>query len=172
MDGKTFDTLVRGTGHACTRRTALAGLAAAAFGLGVAREAALAVETAACAKKGDDCLNNTGCCSGLKCKINGGEQVGKCIDKNSSDKRCNSDRDCKNGEHCKNGKCKNKNGGGGNGNKGDRCNNNNDCKSGLRCQNGKCKDDGGCGREGDRCHNNGDCCNALTCDRNDKRCRK
>jgi hypothetical protein len=175
MDGRTFDVLVKGTGRDCTRRRALAGLAAALIGLPAARKAAAQVETAGCAKKGDDCLNNYGCCEGLKCRIDRPDldpPIGTCVNKNNSDKKCREDRDCKNGERCKNGKCKNKNSDGGNGDKGDRCNNDNDCKSGLRCKDGKCKDENNCGREDDRCRTNGDCCNALICDRDEGRCRK
>lgn len=172
MDGRIFDTLVKGTGKACTRRRALSGLAAAAFGLAAAKRVAAEVEVAGCSKKGDNCFTNYACCEGLKCRILEGDEYGQCIDKNNSDRKCREDRDCRSGERCKNGRCKNKNHSGGSGNKGDRCNNDNDCKSGLRCKDGKCKDENRCGREGDRCRSSGDCCNALTCDRGDGRCRK
>lgn len=172
MDSTTFDALTRGVGAACTRRRALGGIAAGVLGLAAARTAAEAVETAGCAKKGDDCLNNYGCCSGLKCKVEGKEEIGRCVDKNNSDDRCKRDSDCRKGEVCKNKRCKNKGSGSGDGRDGDKCNDNDDCRSGLRCKKGRCRDDDKCGRERDRCKTNGDCCNALVCDRNTNKCKK
>jgi hypothetical protein len=172
MDGRTFDVLVKWAGQACTRRLAISGLAAALFGLGRATRVAAEVETAGCAKKGDDCLNNYGCCEGLKCRVPDGEEIGTCVTKNNSDKRCKRDRDCKKGEECRNRRCKNKDNKGGDGRKGDRCRQDRDCKSGLKCKRDRCEDDNSCGRERDRCKTNGDCCNALICDRGDNRCRK
>lgn len=172
MDGKTFDALTRGVGADCTRRRAIGGILAGVLGLAATRDAAQAVETAKCAKKGDDCLRNSDCCSGLKCDLSGGGKIGECIDKNNSDDRCRDDRDCRKGERCVNKRCKNKGSGDGDGREGDKCNDNDDCRSGLKCKKGRCRDDDKCGREGDRCQTNGDCCNALVCDRDKNKCKK
>ncbi len=170
MDSKTFDVLTRGVGAACTRRRALGGIVAGALGLAAARGVAEAVETAKCAKKGDECLRNTDCCDGLKCK-RPGEKIGECVNKNNSDDRCKRDSDCRKGEICKNNRCKNK-GSGGDGNEGAKCNDKDDCHSGLRCKNGRCRKDDHCKDRDERCKNNGDCCGALVCDKDSRKCKK
>ncbi len=171
MDNKTFDTLTRGVGAACTRRRALGGIVAGALGLAATRSIAQAVEVEGCAKKGDDCLNNYGCCKGLKCKIKGGKEIGQCVEKNNSDKRCKRDSDCRKGEVCKNDRCKNK-GSGGDGKEGEKCNDRDDCRSGLRCKNGRCRKDDKCKDLNEKCKNYGDCCGALVCDKDSKKCKK
>lgn len=151
MDRETFDSLTRGVGKTCTRRSALAGLMAGVLGLGVAKQVAAEVSTEKCAAPGERCFRNTDCCSGLKCK--GGNpdtgQSGNCVDKNGS--RCRRDGDCRRDERCDNGRCK----------RDDECRRDNDCKLGNICKSGRCVSG---------CRGNSDCPRSEFCDRG--RCMK
>ncbi|MFM9105790.1 MAG: hypothetical protein ACKOWF_03740 [Chloroflexota bacterium] len=174
MDRETFDSLTRGVGKGCTRRNALAGLAAGLFGLGVAKRVAADVATAACGNSGDNCLRNTDCCSGLKCR--GGDPssgtVGECVSKGGS--KCRSDYDCARSESCIKGRCTRQ----------DQCRQDRDCKieqictrgrcvNGCRgdqdcrkrnyCDRGRCVSD--CARTSEYCARSSDCC-SRSCYRN------
>jgi hypothetical protein len=146
MDRETFDALTRGIGKQCTRRSALAGLAAGVLGLGAAKRVAAEVSVESCGDYGDKCLSNTDCCTGLKCK--GGDrttgQVGRCVDKNA--KKCRADQDCKRSERCVRGRCESK----------DECSRDNDCKLGTICSRGRCVNG---------CRGNSDCPRNEFCDR-------
>lgn len=169
MDRSQFDLLTRAFAGATDRRTAIRGFVAGLLGASVVTQVEAAPAPEACAKCNDECLNNYGCCSGLKCK-RPGSGIGTCVAKSSTDNRCDVDEDCRSWEHCSGkGRCKNSYKCA---EKGQRCKNNEDCQSGQKCKDGKCKDTNSCGRTGDRCKRNGDCCNALVCNRDTNKCEQ
>lgn len=169
MDRSRFDVLTRAFARATDRRTAVRGFVAGVLGATAMSQVDAAPAPQACAKCNDECLNNYGCCDGLKCQ-RPGSGIGTCVAKSSTDDRCSVDEDCRSWEYCNNsGRCRNSYKCA---EKGQRCKNNEDCKSGEKCKNGKCKDTNSCGRNGDRCKRNGDCCNALVCNRDTRKCEQ
>jgi hypothetical protein len=174
MDREMFDSLTRGVGRDCTRRSALAGLAAGVLGLGFASKVAAQVETERCGKPDEPCFRNTDCCTGLKCRGANPDfnESGRCVDKGGS--RCYSDRDCNRDERCIKNRCT----------RDDQCRQDTDCRienicsrgrcvSGCRgnqdckkknyCDRGRCVRD--CAGSGSSCSRNSDCC-SRDCYRN------
>ncbi len=149
MDKNVFDTVVRGFAPRRSRRDALKGLAAAALGLGVVREASAqpGAQRATC---GQRCNKDDDCNAGLRC----GTGSNRCYRKPHSKTRCGSNIQCTNNwEICnKNDRCIN-----GLQRNCDECGRNGDCPSGQKCRNGAC--------QAPQCSSNKDC-------NGKKKCRK
>ena len=147
MDRNLFDTVVRGFAPRRSRRAALKALAAAAFGLGVAREAGAqpGAELAACENR---CNADSDCNAGFRCGL--GSR--RCFAIPDSRRRCGANIQCPNNwEICnRNDRCVNQM-------KCDECQRNGDCPTGQKCRNGSC--------EVPECTTNSDCRRREKCRR-------
>ena len=176
MDKNAFDALVRGLGAGRSRRTALKGLAAGLFGLGIGREAKAQVggEALVCRQF---CDSDADCNAGLRC----GKASDQCFAVPDTRKRCNGNSDCPvRYEICgSNGRCQNtqncfeckRDGDCANADQSCRdgrcvvvkpqCNDDDDCRRVERCENRRCVSRGTCVEDND-CRRN------EKCNRNDR----
>lgn len=154
MDKHSFDAAVRGFAARRNRRSALAGLAAAAFGLGIARGARAQPggELAACRNR---CSRNADCNHGYRCGVasrrcfaipdsrtrcdanlgcpNNWEVCGRtdrCVNQVPC-VNCERNGDCDTGQQCKDGRCVVP-----------ECTSKSDCRRRQRCRRGRCVDRG------------------------------
>lgn len=147
MDKRSFDIIVRGFAPQQSRRAALKGLAAAAFGFAVVREAGAqpGVELADC---GNRCNSDADCNAGFRC----GAGSRRCFAIPDSRDRCDANIGCTNNyEVCnRNDRCVNRV-------KCDECERNGDCSAGQQCRDGRCK--------APECTRNSDCRRREKCRR-------